>query len=208
MINLPLSKRLYEETKSVHEQVESMDFVVALRNQKLTQSRYVQYLADLKVVYEALENGLRLNAENPVIKEIYNEKLNRTNSLVQDLKSFAAEDIKPTAAAIDYANYLQDLSKRIPLLLVAHAYVRYLGDLSGGRMLKKFVDQIFPGEHTSFYNFEDLLGPNPNGVKFVEYKNEWKERVDSLELTDNDKIALINEAKKSFELVGRLLQGN
>ena len=57
MQNYPLSKQLYEETKSAHAQVESMDFVIALRDQKLAQADYVQYLTDLKQVYRALEDG-------------------------------------------------------------------------------------------------------------------------------------------------------
>lgn len=203
-MELPLSKKLYEETQSLHAQTENMDFIVALRNQKLTQAQYIRYLADLKTVYESLERGMRANVDNPVIHIMYDEKLNRTLALEQDLKSFGASDTKPSQAAIDYANHLLQLSKHSPVLLLAHAYVRYLGDLSGGRMLKKLVEQIFPGNHTAFYNFDQLLGPQASGAQFVEYKNSWKERLDGLELTENDKFALINEAKKSFELTGKI----
>ena len=44
-----------------------------------------------------------------------------------------------TAACQDYLYHLQHLSVADPERLVAHAYVRYLGDLSGGQQLKGIV---------------------------------------------------------------------
>lgn len=206
MQELLLSKRLYEETKSAHEQVESMSFILSLRDQKLLEKEYVQYLADLKVVYEALEECMRSNLDIPSIKVLYDDKLCRKKSLETDLKSFQAEGCHPTEAAMDYVRHLKDLAKKTPFLLLAHAYVRYMGDLSGGRMMKKFVEQLFPGEHTAFYNFDDLLGVNALGAKFVEYKNAWKNQLDSLNFTDSEKLALINEAKTGFEYAGRMFK--
>lgn len=203
-VHLLLSKRLYQETQVAHEQVENLPFVIALRNEKLTQKEYTQHLADLRVVYESLEKGMLENINLPTIKALYDENLCRTNALEQDLRSFSALDLKPTMAAKDYVNHLNELSKSHPNLLIAHAYVRYLGDLSGGRMIKTTIEKLFPGEHTAFYNFDDLLGPNAMGAKFVEYKNKWKDQLDVQEFTDNDKLAMVEEAKKAFEFTGRM----
>lgn len=205
MQNIPLSKRLYEETKSVHEQIESVAFVLALRDLTLSQNEYVQYLADLKFVYECLEEGMRVNLGTPTIKALYDEKLCRTKMLEADLKSFQAESCRPTDAAKDYIRHLKELSKNAPILLLAHAYVRYMGDLSGGRMMKKFVETLFPGEHTAFYNFDELLGSNALGAKYVEYKNDWKGRLDKFNFSDKEKLDLIEEARKGFEYAGRML---
>lgn len=204
MQNIPLSKRLYEETKSAHEQVESAAFVLALRDMKLPQDEYVQYLADLKFVYQALEESLRANVAIPAIKALFDDKLCRTKLLQADLKSFNAEGFRTTEAAENYVRHLKELSKSQPILLLAHAYVRYMGDLSGGRMMKKFVETLFPGEHTAFYNFDELLGPDAIGAKFVEYKNAWKGRLDGLNFTEDEKKDLIDEAQKGFEYAGRM----
>lgn len=204
MENIPLSKRLYEETKAIHGQVESMNFIISLRDQKLTQNEYVQFLVDLKVVYKALEEGMESNLKNSAIKILYDNKLCRTPMLEADLKSFQAETGKPTTAACEYVHHLKKISKDDPILLLSHAYVRYLGDLSGGRMMKKYVEQLFPGEHASFYNFDELLGSNATGANFVEYKNAWKKRLDQLNFTDKEQSALIEEAKKAFEYAGRM----
>lgn len=204
MQNLPLTKRLYEETKSAHAQIESMPFILNLRDQKLSQNEYTQYLADLKHVYAALEDGLRKNLEIPAIKALYDDKLSRTKMLDADLKSFQAEGAIPTDASQDYARHLEALSGQTPLLLLAHAYLRYMGDLSGGRMMKKSVEQLFPGDHTAFYNFDELLGEKALGAKFVEYKNAWKGRLDGFHFSAEEQSALIEEAQKGFEYAGRM----
>jgi len=204
MHNKLLSKQLYEETKVSHEQVENRAFIIRLKEQKLSQSDYVQHLVDLKNIYKALENGMRANINIPAINDLYDEKLCRTPYLEKDIESFHAMDIKPTKMALEYVRHLQDLSEHTPLLLLAHAYVRYMGDLSGGRMMKKYVEVSYPGDHQAFYDFDNLLGKNAVGAKFVEYKNLWKERLDTLELADKDKTALIQEAVKGFEFTGMM----
>lgn len=202
---IPLSKRLYAETKALHEQVESLPFILALRDQKLSKQEYIQYLADLKLVYQALEEGLQANCQIPEIQSLYDHKINRAEMLNADLKSFQAEKIAPSSSAQSYVRHLQELSRRAPMLLLAHAYVRYMGDLSGGRMLKKFVEQLFPGEHVAFYNFDVLFGENASGSKFVEYKNWWKDQLDQMQFSSSEQLGLIQEAKKAFEYAGNML---
>ncbi|QLH36036.1 MAG: biliverdin-producing heme oxygenase [Parachlamydiaceae bacterium] len=203
MREISLSKRLFEETKSAHEQVESMPFILALRNQKLSRQAYIQYLIDLKGIYQVLEEEMKHHLDHPQIKSLYEEKLNRTKHLEADLNAFAPDKMEPTQAAQDYMLHLKNISKSSPLLLLAHAYVRYLGDLSGGRMMKKFIQELFPGGHTSFYNFDELLGKEATGARFVDYKNEWKKRLDAMDLNENQKRALIEEAK-SFEYARKM----
>ena len=42
-----------------------------------------------------------------------------------------------------YVNRIQTISESKPELLVAHAYTRYLGDLSGGQILKKYCSKSY-----------------------------------------------------------------
>ena len=61
-----------------------------------------------------------------------------------------------TQAAQAYVQRLQALGREQPLLLAAHAYVRYLGDLNGGQMLSARVArqlQLAPGQGLAFYDF-------------------------------------------------------
>ena len=57
-----------------------------------------------------------------------------------------------------YVERLHELSAAKPGLLVAHAYVRYLGDLNGGQALRRVVARslgLADGTGTQFYDFGD-----------------------------------------------------
>ncbi|KAI5480085.1 hypothetical protein MNV49_001745 [Pseudohyphozyma bogoriensis] len=106
--------------------------------------------------------------------------------------------------------------------LVAHAYVRYLGDLSGGqtvaRNLRKSYDLPSTGEGTAFYEFflpadspyrpssstattTGLPVPaNVNEVKAI--KNWFREGLDEIGkiLTEEERQGVIDEARWAFEM--------
>ena len=49
----------------------------------------------------------------------------------------------PSPRLLDYVNRINQISEEKPELLVAHAYTRYLGDLSGGQILKKIAQEVW-----------------------------------------------------------------
>lgn len=200
-----LSKRLYEETQVAHGQVESMEFMVKLRDKSLPQKCYLQYLVDLEMVYGTLEQQMEAHRQTEAIKNLYFLDLCRTKHLQKDIRSFNNIVPYPTLPAKDYCKHLNSLANNNPLLLVAHAYVRYLGDLSGGRILQKYVNDLYGEGHDSFYDFQELLGNNPPGITFVNFKKEWKRRLDELQLSPNQQQELIDETRKAFEFAGKLL---
>jgi heme oxygenase (biliverdin-producing, ferredoxin) len=199
-----LSKSLYEATQSVHAQIENHPFLLQLRDGKLSPENYVQYLVDLHAIYSALEEEMESKRHLPEIHTLYYKDLCRTSSLHKDIQSFKPIQRDPTKAAQTYASHIHHLSETMPVLLLAHAYLRYLGDLSGGRMLQKNVNAAYPGGHDAFYDFQTLLGPNAIGAKVVEFKNEWKRRLDALPLNESQRQKMIEEAKKGFEFTRQL----
>jgi len=61
-------------------------------------------------------------------------------------------------ATQQYVERLRELSAAQPSLLVAHAYVRYLGDLNGGQALRRVVARslgLAGSAGTMFYDFGD-----------------------------------------------------
>lgn len=68
-------------------------------------------------------------------------------------------------------------------LLASHAYVRYLGDLSGGQMMKRKIAKSYElyddGEGLAFYNFRTLdprTGDRPSQMHEIRKIKDWFRR--------------------------------
>jgi len=82
--------------------------------------------------------------DDAVVGMVYDPSLNRAASLEQDLEFFAGKEWKAipvVQSAADYADHLTALGQSMPRGLVAHAYVRYLGDLSGGQPMDRLEER-------------------------------------------------------------------
>jgi len=154
-----LAQRLRSQTWPAHRQVESTGFVRALLGGRLDRPRYCLLLASLHPIYAALEGALRRHAGHAALAAC-TPTLQREAALAQDLDHLHGEDwrdtLPPQPAALDYAAHLESLDQDAPELLLAHAYVRYLGDLSGGQALRRVVSRslgLAGDEGTRFYDF-------------------------------------------------------
>ncbi|CAK9783122.1 heme oxygenase-like protein [Cutaneotrichosporon oleaginosum] len=176
----PVSELLRKGTQRAHTNAENSDGATALTAGKLEMREYVRWLGLLWRVYDALESGLDAHATNPVLAPTYNPKLlARAPTLAADIRfllqrmghddapprpdivptppfplpAFLAEVFTTTAAPLKvYLDRLREISAtpaQAPRLL-AHAYVRYLGDLSGG--------QIIGARLRKAYNLDTLDG--------------------------------------------------
>ncbi len=88
------------------------------------------------------------------------------------------------------------IGKERPELLVAHAYTRYLGDLSGGQVLGKITQKslgLRSNEGLSFFSFPGVTSPN-------RFKQLYRSRMNSIELTEEERAAVLKEAIDAFEL--------
>lgn len=65
-----------------------------------------------------------------------------------------------------------------PSALLAHAYVRYLGDLSGGQIIRRRIAKAYDldvvsGLGTEFYGFQKLGGGGVAGIGDMGHIKEW-----------------------------------
>lgn len=155
-----LAERLKSETRELHRAAERSDFMSALLRGRLGRGAYALLLRSLHEIYAALEAGLDAHAEEPTLAAVWHPALARRLALERDLCRLAGQrwstDLAPRPAALRHARRLQRLAAEAPGLLAAHAYVRYLGDLSGGQLLAPIVErslQLDAGEATGFYDF-------------------------------------------------------
>ena len=90
---------------------------------------------------------------------------------------------------------LLQIGRENPELLLAHAYTRYLGDLSGGQVLGRIAQKsigLKSNEGLSFFAFPGVSSPNL-------FKQLYRSRMNSVELTEEQRNAVLEEAVRSFE---------
>lgn len=196
-----LAVRLREETRAEHHAAERGGFVHALMRGQLTRERYASYLLALWAIYDALEASLQRHAGHPVVGLLALPELYRSPAIAADLGD--QFDLAPGArplvpAAVAYVERLYRLADAAPSLLVAHAYTRYLGDLSGGQILRLGAARALglppdaphgaPG--LAFYDFP-LREVDP-------YKQLVRARLDALPINAGQAAAIISEARWAF----------
>lgn len=90
---------------------------------------------------------------------------------------------------------LNQIGRDNPNLLVAHAYTRYLGDLSGGQVLGKITQKAMgfsSSEGVAFFSFPGVTSPH-------RFKQLYRSRMNSIELTEEERKKVLDEAVRSFE---------
>lgn len=78
---------------------------------------------------------------------------------------------------------------------MAHAYTRYLGDLSGGQVLGKLTQKslgLRDTEGVSFFSFPGVSSP-------TRFKQLYRSRMNSVELTEAQRAEVLEEAVSAFE---------
>ncbi len=195
----PLSLALREGTRKAHRLVESAGFVQALLRGVVDRRAYARLLAALLRVYSALERALERHRDHPDVRAIYLPALARRDALAQDLALYdptrALLREPPSPATRAYVQRILQLEREAPELLVAHAYTRYLGDLSGGRVLRGLVQRVLrppPGRGLEFYRFPAI--PDP-----VAFKHDYRARLDTLGTSPARAQAIVAEATRAFD---------
>lgn len=136
--------------------------------------------------------------DHPVISKISFPELNRKESLEKDLYFYYGpnwkEKITLSPVGASYVERIREIAKSEPELLVGHSYTRYLGDLSGGQILKKISQRamnLSNGEGTAFYEFEEI----PDEKAF---KNRYRQALNELPIDLETAEKIVDEANAAF----------
>ena len=153
-----LSQRLKEATADLHRQAERSGLMARLLRGRIDHAAYGRLLRSLLEIYQALEDAFRRHATHRLLAELPLTGLWRSDALRGDIDALRASRVAPAAPALEYAGRLAQLSRDDPALLAAHAYVRYLGDLHGGQVLRTIVGRalaLHDGDGLAFYALGD-----------------------------------------------------
>lgn len=194
---LRLSDALRERTEQVHLTAERSGIVADILRRKAGRDGYALLLRNILPAYETLEAALRQHSRNESLAIFAQPALFRADAVRNDLVHLAGADFETSLPLLDetkrYVAAIEDAAQGDGLRLLAHAYVRYFGDLSGGQVLKKLLGQSMqlPPEALTLYEFADI----PDHKAF---KNEMREAIDRAG-DAGDSEPLIAEALLAFE---------
>ncbi|GIG41477.1 biliverdin-producing heme oxygenase [Cellulomonas phragmiteti] len=194
----PLSAALRAGTRQDHEDAERSVFVEHLVGGSLPLAGYVDLAAQQHAVYTALEAaGDRLVAAGTHGDLVFPE-LVRVPAIEADLTHLLGEDwrtrVRVLPATAAYVARLAAVGDDLPHY-AAHAYTRYLGDLSGGQVLQRMIARHhgLSGAGVSFYDFPQIHRLKP-------FKDVYRERLDALDLDAGQRAAVVAEARLAFRL--------
>ena len=203
--------QLKTETKKSHTAAENTKFIGSFLRGVVSEESYKQLVANFYFIYRAMEEEVDKLSEHPIVGKVHSKLLNRTEPLSRDLRYYYGPNwralIAPSEACQRYVNRIREVAEDDAELLVGHHYTRYLGDLSGGQILKGIAEKAMDlkeGEGLHFYEFEGIADKKG-------FKTSYRTALDTLPINQSQANAIINEANYAFRLNMYMfdeLQGN
>ncbi|CAL9552282.1 heme oxygenase (biliverdin-producing) [Streptomyces sp. enrichment culture] len=184
-----------------HVEAETSTFMSDLLGGRLGVDAYARYTEQLWFVYEALESGAPGLASDPVAGPFIRPELMRLPSLERDLAHLRGPDWRSGLTALPatraYAERVATCVRDWPAGYVAHHYTRYLGDLSGGQIIRDKAEKTWgfakKGDGVRFYVFEEIGNP-------AAFKRSYRELLDAVPVDDLEKQRIVTECKRAFSL--------
>lgn len=194
-----LADRLRAATWELHRRAERTGFVRDLLGGRASRPGYTLYLRNLLPAYEALERGLERHDRSPALAGLARPAVYRARAIGDDLVGLHGDDwaagLPLLEVAERYARRLAEAAQAAPHRLVAHAYVRYLGDLNGGQILRRrLADSLeLPPRCLGFYDF-------PAIADLDSFKETYRGAIDRSPLDEIEAHDVVEEARLAFRL--------
>jgi len=196
----PRVRRLHARIGKAHHQAEGMVFSRALLAGEATPLQLAALLRAVAPAYALLEQKAPALAGALGASALPWADLARSGALDRDLAQLASLPDTPTSpTAVLWLERLRLLARQEPHRLMAHVYVRYGGDLSGGQQLGLEANAILERcglPPLRFWAFDRLI---------PELKAALHEGFEQLDLSEEEEEELLEEAETAFALTQRLL---
>ncbi|MDV5145166.1 heme oxygenase (biliverdin-producing) [Streptomyces sp. NPDC050842] len=199
-MDTPFSTLIRTASHEQHTEAETSSFMGDLLGGRLAVDAYARYTEQLWFVYRALEEGAEALREDPVAGPFIQAELFRTAALEQDLAHLRGPDwragVSPLPATVAYAERVAECARDWPAGYVAHHYTRYLGDLSGGQIIRDKAERTWgfarKGDGVRFYVFDEISNP-------AAFKRTYRELLDAVNADDLEKQRIVDECKRAFD---------
>jgi len=163
-----------------HKNAERQEFVKVLMGGNIDPKVYATYLWNQFPMYEVLEV---MAMGHGLLKDF--PEILRSKAIMEDFRELWPENEKPPQHTMSTKKYLTHMRTIMndPEKLMAHIYVRHMGDLSGGQMIARKV---------------------PGSGKFYQFDCDIKETKEKIRAKTNDSMA--DEAKICFDYATELFK--
>lgn len=191
-----ITARLYLATKTLHHEAETTGIIRHLLRGEASREGYVLLMRNMIPAYRALEDGLKQHHDNPALAGLAAFDLDRASAAEKDVRALCGDlgavPLLPQSEA--YAARIKEVAAGDGARLIAHAYTRYLGDLSGGQILRRLLQKSLSlaDNELAFYDF-------PKFNDLAALKNDYRAAIDHAGAQAADADAIVAEGKLAFQ---------
>jgi heme oxygenase len=165
---------------------------------KGTREDYIALVAQHYFIYEALERAAVRFADDPVAAPFITPQLTRLPALENDLAFLLGSDwrhaVSPLATTDAYVKRIDEITHEgWAGGFIAHHYTRYLGDLSGGQVIRSLMQRQFGFETNGvgFYLFDQIAKPK-------EFKATYRHELDGVAWNAAERERVIDEVLVAY----------
>jgi heme oxygenase (biliverdin-producing, ferredoxin) len=194
-----LGDMLRDATHALHVEAERSGVIGQLLRGGGTREAYALLLRNLSPAYRAMEGGLVRYTNSPALRAVVPPELFRTAALESDVERLAGagwrQSLPLLPAGERYAERVGAAAANGSGRLVAHAYLRYLGDLSGGQIMKRLLAKSLGlgADALAFYDF-------PAIADLSAFKSEYRKAIDGSVVEGVNPVDVVDEAIVGFRL--------
>lgn len=182
-------------TSAAHGNAERQEFARKMMSGNMSEAEYKTYLWNMYLIYDILEDvALSMGCFGPMDPSMPDDDLPldglvQADDILADFKELGGDPENPptTVPAVDeYRTHIVTKCQHDKDKLFAHIYVRHMGDLSGGQMIKDKV----PGSG-KMYQFAEM------GMSADQMKNLIRRRTHD---------GMADEANKGFDFAIKIFE--
>jgi heme oxygenase (biliverdin-producing, ferredoxin) len=201
---IPFSQLVRERSRGAHEAAESSPFLSELLGGNGTRAHYIALMEQQYFVYQALEAVADVMLRDPEVRGFVHPALSRMPAIEADLEFLVGPDwfdrLVPLDATRAYVDRIYAVSGWAGGF-VAHHYTRYLGDLSGGQVMRMLLQRRFGFETNGvgFYLFAEIAKPK-------DFRDTYRAQLDAVGWDDAERERVLDEVNRAFEHNRRMFE--
>ena len=199
------SSAMKRQTWQDHDAAEYTAYMQALLEGKLTRDEYADMVSQHYFAYLVIEDAAEKLKDDPIAGRFVSDGLTRVPALERDLEFLLGPDwrdrIEPNEGTQEYVARLQEVIYDWPGGFVAHHYTRYLGDLSGGQVIRVAAERTYElKDHkgAEFYVF-------PGIPDYKAFKIDYRDALDAAPWDEAEQAKVIDEVLIAYRLNAKVL---